>query len=330
MDKIARGSEIDRKELFSRTADAMGQLSPAIIEKDFWVCWVLDALFSSPQWLDKMIFKGGTSLSKAFHIISRFSEDIDLILDWRQLGVTSDEAWDKRSNSSQEKFCKDINSKAAAYLASEFVPLFSKELDKKLGQRIPVNANGEEVTITYPRTFSLDYLRPEIVLEIGPLAEWVPHAPFEITPYSAEKFPDLFAKKSALVVTILAERTFWEKATILHKLASQGKIPPRHSRHYYDLARLSQSETKNIALGELDLLHEVISFKQRFYRSTKAQYEKAVPGSFRLLPDANLIDILKKDYNRTKEMIFGTPPTFESIIQTLKALEDEINSLSKE
>jgi hypothetical protein len=329
MDKIARSPEIDRKELFSRTADAMGQLSPAIIEKDFWVCWVLDALFSSPQWRDKIVFKGGTSLSKAFRIISRFSEDIDLILDWRQLGVTSDEAWDKRSNTSQEKFCKDINSKAATYLATVFVPSFSTELDKKLGNKIPVIANGEVVTITYPKAFSLEYLRPEIVLEIGPLAEWVPHAPFEITPYSAEKFPDLFTKKSARVVTILAERTFWEKATILHKLASQGKIPPRQSRHYYDLSLLAQSETKRIALGKLDLLHEVIAFKQRFYRSTKAQYEKALPGSFRLLPDTNLVDVLKEDYNRTKEMIFGIPPTFEFIVQTLKVLEDEINSLRK-
>jgi hypothetical protein len=76
MDRIAQSSEADRIELFVRAADAMGQLSPAIIEKDFWVCWVLDALFSSPRWRDKMIFKGGTSLSKVFHVINRFSEDI--------------------------------------------------------------------------------------------------------------------------------------------------------------------------------------------------------------------------------------------------------------
>jgi hypothetical protein len=77
------------------------------------------------------------------------------------------------------------------------------------------------------------------------------------------------------------------------------------------------------------LLHEVIAFKQWFYRSPKAQYKKAVPGSFRLLPDTDLTDVLKDDYNRTKEMIFGIPPTFEFIVQTLKALEDEINSLRK-
>lgn len=270
MDSFAQKTIKDRRELFFRTSRVVG-LNEAIIEKDFWVCWVLDALFSSAQWRDKIIFKGGTSLSKAFHVINRFSEDIDLILDWRQLGVTSDESWEKRSNTSQDKFCKDINAKAAAYLAQEFAPSFAREIEKKLGYKIPVKATGEVVAIEYPRAFSLDYLRPEIVLEIGPLAEWIPHAPFEINSYAAETFPELFTKRSANVVTILAERTFWEKATILHKLASQGKIPVRHSRHYYDLAQLAKSETRSIALGNLRLLHEVIKFKCRFYRSPKAQ-----------------------------------------------------------
>jgi hypothetical protein len=290
---------------------------------------VLDALFTSERWRDKMIFKGGTSLSKAFHIINRFSEDIDLILDWRQLGITSDESWKTRSNTSQDKFCKDINNKAAAYLAQTFVPAFTKELESKLGRPVRVAAHEEVVTIEYPKAFDLDYLRPEIVLEIGPLAEWIPHALFEITPYAAEKYPELFTRKAASVMTILPERTFWEKATILHKLASQGKIPVRHSRHYYDLALLASSNIKDIALGKLDLLHEVIAFKQRFYRSAKAQYEKAVPGSFRLLPDTGLLKVLDEDYSKTKEMIFGTPTSFDSIIETLRALEDEINHLKQ-
>jgi len=328
MDSIGRLNTDDRNSLFADTAEQM-QMQPAIIEKDFWVCWVLDALFSSPQWRDKMIFKGGTSLSKAFHIINRFSEDIDLILDWRQLGVTDNEPWETRSNSGQDKFCKGINSKAADYLAKVFVPSFSSELESKLGYAIPITANDEEVLVEYPKAFNLGYLRPVIVLEIGPLAEWIPHAPFDITPYAAEKHPELFARKSASVMTILPERTFWEKATILHKLANQGRIPVRHSRHYYDLALMAQSDIKNTALGKIDLLHEVIAFKQRFYRSPKAQYEKAVPGSLRLLPDQNLMKDLTDDYRRSKEMIFGIPPSFESIIETLMALESEINQIGK-
>lgn len=119
------------------------KMLPAIVEKDFWVCWALDALFSLPKWHDTMIFKGGTSLSKTFCVINRFSEDIDLILDWRKLKVTSDESWEKRSNTSQDKFCKDINNKAAIYLAKEFVPSFSSEIANKLGHDIPIRAGGE-------------------------------------------------------------------------------------------------------------------------------------------------------------------------------------------
>jgi hypothetical protein len=178
MDKIARSLEVDRKELFTRTANALGMQTPAIIEKDFWVCWTLDALFSAPEWCEKMIFKGGTSLSKAFRTIKRFSEDIDLILDWRQLGATIDEPWAERSNTAQDKFCKELNNRAAQYLSREFIPAFSKILEQKLGSAVPVEVAGEVIAITYPKAFSLEYLRPEIVLEIGPLAQWVPHGAF--------------------------------------------------------------------------------------------------------------------------------------------------------
>lgn len=97
MRNIARLSDNDRRELFRNTADKMG-LNDAIVEKDFWVCFTLDYLFHRSPWKESITFKGGTSLSKAFHLISRFSEDIDLILDWRVLGYGKDEPWEKRSN----------------------------------------------------------------------------------------------------------------------------------------------------------------------------------------------------------------------------------------
>lgn len=94
MKNVARLSNNDRSELFRNTSDKMG-LNEAIVEKDFWVCFMLDYLFHRSPWKDSITFKGGTSLSKAFHLISRFSEDIDLILDWRVLGYKKDEPWEK-------------------------------------------------------------------------------------------------------------------------------------------------------------------------------------------------------------------------------------------
>ena len=101
MRNVARLPESDRRELFRNTADKMG-LNDAIVEKDFWVCFTLDYLFHRCPWKDAITFKGGTSLSKAFNLISRFSEDIDLILDWRVLGYGKDEPWEERSNTKQD------------------------------------------------------------------------------------------------------------------------------------------------------------------------------------------------------------------------------------
>jgi len=119
-----------------------------------------------------------------------------------------------RSNTSQDKFCKDVNKKAAAYIASEFVPSFRKELEGKLQADIPVESHGEIVSIVYPKAFSISYVLLKSVLEIGPLAAWVPHGIFEIKSYARKYYPQVFEKKSVNAITILAERTFWEKATI--------------------------------------------------------------------------------------------------------------------
>ena len=113
MRKIACLPDDDRRELFRNTADKMG-LNDAIVEKDFWVCFILDYLFHCCPWKDSITFKGGTSLSKAFNLISRFSEDIDLILDWRVLGYGKQEPWEKRSNTKQDAF----NIEKAAMISS--------------------------------------------------------------------------------------------------------------------------------------------------------------------------------------------------------------------
>jgi predicted nucleotidyltransferase component of viral defense system len=326
MDFVARFSDNDRHDLFESTAQKM-KVHAGSIEKDFWVCWVLDALFTSDMWSNKMIFKGGTSLSKVFHLINRFSEDIDLILDWQQLNCAIMDPWQNRSNTQQDKFYHEINEKSIDYIAKSFVPIFKQELSKKLQSDVQVKAQGDVVIVNYPKTFSLEYVRPEIRLEIGPLAAWVPHGKYSITPYAAEQFPALFKKPKCNVVVIEAERTFWEKATILHQQAHAEKISQKYSRHYYDLAQMATTDIKIKALSDLNLLKEVVEFKKRFYKSTKAQYELAVPGTFKLLPSDKLLVELFHDYRKMEDMLFGIPPTFESIVEKLKMLEKEINLL---
>ncbi len=122
MRNTARLSDNDRLELFRNTAEKMG-MNDSIVEKDFWVCFILDYLFHRSPWKDAVTFKGGTSLSKAFRLISRFSEDIDLILDWRVLGYGPNEPWEKRSNTKQDALNKEANARAEVFLAETFCPV---------------------------------------------------------------------------------------------------------------------------------------------------------------------------------------------------------------
>jgi len=325
---FARRSEQERRELFRATAQAL-QVHEAIIEKDFWVCWVLDYLFQSSRWKDRMAFKGGTSLSKAYHAIERFSEDIDLILDWRMLGYSADEPWQERSATRQNEFNKEANQKCAAFLTSEFVPALSQSLKELAAAEIGIEAKQQDVLIQYPHSFSLSAILPQIKLEIGPLAAWTPNEEKEIRPYAAEKFPHLFSQSSTVVSTVVAERTFWEKATILHQEAHRppaSRLPPRYSRHYYDVYRLSRSTIRDKALAQLDLLQDVVDFKMKFYRSAWAKYEEARPGSLRLSPPAERVADLRKDYQSMRPMLFGTIPRFEDILAELAALEKTVNN----
>lgn len=326
---LSRRTEQERRDVFRATAQSM-RVHEAIVEKDFWVCWALDYLFQENPWKDTMAFKGGTSLSKAFGAIERFSEDIDLILDWRLLGYSADDPWHERSATKQDAFGKEANRRAAEFLARDFVPRLGRDLSARAGAAIDVKAEGQEVSIRYPRVFALETIRPQLMLEIGPLAAWVPNELRAIRSYTAEYYPTLFSKQQTTVRTISAERTFWEKVTILHQEAHRGTerpLPRRYSRHYYDLYRLSRLPISAKALKSLDLLREVVSFKMRFYRCPWARYEDARPGSMRLLPPEHHTVELRKDYGAMQSMLFGSIPSFDEILVELTALEKAINQL---
>lgn len=136
--KLPREALID---LFKATADQIG-LVPAIVEKDFWVCVMLDYLFGRSPWKTRLAFKGGTSLSKAFGLIKRFSEDIDLILDWRLWGYGKDEPWEERSNTQQDLFNARANELSAAFLKNEFVPRVKADLEAELGREIALEMDA--------------------------------------------------------------------------------------------------------------------------------------------------------------------------------------------
>ena len=332
MRNIAVLPDKDRSDLFRNTASRMG-MNDAIIEKDFWVCYMLDYLFHRSPWKNSVTFKGGTSLSKAYHLISRFSEDIDLILDWRILGYGRDEPWMPRSNTKQDLFNKEANFKAEVFLSAKFTPHVQKELSAELGRDAAVFIDSKDpqtVIFAYPRLFQTTSVLQVIRLEIGALAAWTPSAEADIVPYASAVYPRLFHQPKTSVRTVSAERTFWEKATILHHEANRPEhlnMPIRYSRHYYDLYQMANSEVKSSAFSGPELLKNVVEFKMKFYPRKWADYPHAVPGKIKLLPPDYRLKELEADYRSMQDMLFGRIPPFEEILCGLQNLEKEIHAL---
>ena len=331
MREIANMGRDRREELFLTTSRKIG-LPEAMVEKDFWVCWTLDYLFHFSPWKDRLAFKGGTSLSKCFGLIKRFSEDIDLILDWRVVGCEKDEPWDQRSKNQQDKYNKAVNARTEVFLSETLIPRMKEELSAVLNDSFGVSIDRDDpqtVCFDYPRLFSEGAILPTIRLEIGALAAWTPTQDAMVMSFAAEQFPHVFRQTSTTILTVSPERTFWEKATILHKEAfrENGKIPPRYSRHYYDVWCMEQSPVCEAALRDVDLLQRVVAFKDRFYPAASAHYELAKPGTIRLMPPADCIPLLHDDYEHMKRMIFGTRPEFDEILSEIRKLEVDINAI---
>jgi hypothetical protein len=336
LNRIARMPAAERAEVFAETADRKG-VAEAIIEKDFWVCWVLKQLFSIEALSGRLLFKGGTSLSKVFNAINRFSEDIDLAVDYAALGFTDDR--DPRqeglSRTKREGILGDMMAACRLYIGTEFLAALKTRCEDILGkddnwslQVSPIDPNV--VQFRYPTASSkaLPYVAPQVVLELGTHAEFVPHARFKIRSFVAEVFPNLIEEGDVPVVALLAERTFWEKATILHAeyyRSPEKALPDRYSRHYYDVAMLVEGKIVSEAIADKTLLAQVVRHKETFYPAAWARYDLARHGSFRLLPTKERIGALERDYRNMGVMIFGEPPSFSSIMETLDAIEQSIN-----
>jgi len=195
---------------------------------------------------------------------------------------------------------------------------------------VAIEENPEIVMIRYPVSFPSNYLRRELCLEVGPLAAWHPHAEYEVKPYAADVLADSFVQPGCKARAIQAERTFWEKITILHHEAHRPERsvpPPGYSRHYYDTCRMAMSPVKNSAFADLALLAAVVAFKEKFYHRSWARYDLARPGTMRLSPPPHVRKVTESDYAAMEFMFFGARPDFADMMDQIVTLENEINAL---
>ncbi len=339
MDAFACEKPEIRAEAFRETAARMN-IRPVIVEKDFWVCWILKHAFSLDGSIPGLIFKGGTSLSKAYGAIRRFSEDIDLSFDRKCFGFSKDRdpASGNLSNKARQRLIDEMKAVVVNTVSGPVKDALTDAACGILGSDINVSVDAKDpqtLLFAYPRSFGhydqSAYVRPTVRLEFGARSDHVPSEKKQIAPYIHTEFPNLIENPTVTVKTLAAERTFWEKATILHMLFYQDPGKPlgeRMSRHYYDLVQLARSDIKEKALNDLDLLIAVADHKRVFFRSAWARYEEARPPTLRLSPSSDLERVLRTDYVRMKEMLFDEPESIEDILNAVGELEVEINALA--
>lgn len=318
----------ERASILQTAAGKLGRRAEHL-EKDVWICWVLQALFTMPGRLP-MAFKGGTSLSKVYGAIRRFSEDVDVTVDYKSLDQSIDPFDAKTSRSAKEKFTELLRAKLADHTKYVIRPHFENlvaQLAEKPPKPITISDDGEKVFISYPSRFGSD---ESVFLEFGGRNVIVPGEEHTLKPYIATEIPDLQFPE-ATVRVLSASRTFWEKATLIHVACNRSdpKLDAdRQSRHWHDLAVLADHKIGEASLADRALLEDVVKHKSVFFRASYARYDACLSGGLRLIPRTTLLQSLSADYEKmiADGMFEGEPPSFGSIIARLKEIEKQINT----
>lgn len=329
----------DERELYFRTAADIMNIPFEIIEKDYWVVWVLERLFSLDKLKSYLTFKGGTSLSKIYGVIDRFSEDIDLSIEREFLGFGSPNNPENAPSKKKQNVVLDNLSKACShYVQTELIDDLKKAILAKLGTSSgwqlfsdQEDPDGQTILFEYPsETSKGSYIRPLVKIEIGARAEHWPVSEHKIQSYAKEALKEKIQEPEIWIRVLNAERTFWEKATILHQYAhlpEDKKLPPRISRHFYDFFRLLNSEIKEKALIETALLERVAIHKSIYFASSWANYGTARKKTLKLFPPERILKELEKDYVLMGAMFFREIPEWKLILTTIEDFEKEFNNL---
>jgi hypothetical protein len=309
------------------------QLSTAAIEKDWWVTVVLDACFRTP-WAGQLAFKGGTSLSKAWGLIERFSEDIDLVLDRAALGFQSD------LTSSQ---IRKLRERSAAFVANTFLPALQQVL---LDMGVPaasfnlsIQAGGtadrdpQILELRYHSVYDPDpYLVDKVLLEIGVRSMMEPSSPRAIQSIIDQTLTaQAYAGAAFTIRTIDPTRTFLEKLFLLHEEWTKPteKIRrSRMSRHLYDLHCLMDTPAGQTALADTALYHRIVDHRARYNAQRGLNYASHAPATLQFVPPAALHAALEADYGLMRNtMIYGDAPSFPELLARLESLLKRVREI---
>ena len=328
-------STAERLDALNAAANTSGLL-PHRLEKDIWVVWSLQHLFTGP-YAQHLVFKGGTSLSKAYGVIRRFSEDVDLTYDIRAIAsdlVGDAEAPLPASNSQEKKWTKEIRARVSDWIGAEIVPSLKLDIEQH-GLPATVRAEGEKVFIDYaPLTAGTGYISPAVMLEFGARSTGEPSERRTIhcdaaTHLQGVEFPTATPK------VMRAERTFWEKATAIHVFCAQGEFRggDRFARHWHDVTRLDTAGFADAAIADKALAravahHKTVFFAEKNTHGEAVDYHAAVTGGLQLVPAGGALVKLAADYRHMVDdgLFLDDVEPFETLLDRCRAVQQKANS----
>ena len=324
----------DRLDVLGVAADRLGRPSH-LLEKDVWVVWALEVLFASPV-KDHLVFKGGTSLSKAYGVIDRFSEDVDLTFDIRALVPDLLEGRSDAipaTSSEERRWSRRVRDVLPIWVAETVQPMIRAALVVQ-GIDAIIRLDGEKIFVDYePVTRGTGYVSPSVMLEFGARSTGEPATERAIF-CDADGLVEGVSFPTARPRVMHAERTFWEKATAIHVFCLQERMRgDRFSRHWHDIARLDAAGIVDIAVRDHDLAQAVARHKGMFFAEKaadgrKIDYFAAVNGGLQLVPRGATLDLLADDYRRMAEdgLLAAAPEPFEVLMRQCAAIAGRANA----
>ncbi len=344
--QVIGAKDDERLELFLATARRLGT-AVQNVEKDFWVCWVLDVLFNGMgRSQPRLLFKGGTSLSKSFGLIDRFSEDIDITVFRDDLGEpASIDELEALSGKKRRARLDAIRAACQVFINGPFLKTFNEVMTGVMGSaRIaprrsraepdPADTDQQTVLFWYPvvTAGANPYIRSAVKIEAGAKSALDPHVLTTVKPYAADDVATLDLQVTG-ITTVEPQRTFWDKVVILHGLRSwhdrRGQLRQggqRVSRHYFDVFRMLQSTLGERAMADSALGADCARHARMFFNSPDFELDHAVAGRFRLVPPPDMQVLLERDYDAMTMMITGVVPPFAEVMKAIDALEPRLHS----
>lgn len=323
----------DRREVLRIAADRSGR-PPHLLEKDVWVVWALSALYGAPLG-EHLVFKGGTSLSKAYRVIRRFSEDVDITFDIRALVpdlVGTDREALPTTRSAERRWTRAVRERLPEWVAKTVHPIVAGAVQV---ERLPatIRVDREKLFLDYEATTTgTGYVAPSVMLEFGARSTGEPASRRDVV-CDADTFVQGVVFPSAQPRVMHAERTFWEKATAVHVYCMQQRLRgDRYARHWHDLVRLDDAGIAVASMGDRELANAVARHKTMFFAEKAADgasidYVAAVNGGLQLVPTGDAAEVLARDYALMVEdgLFLDDAENFEALMERCRDLTVRAN-----